>query len=134
MIEIASKMILCLAIAALIGFFIGLIVGRITREKSSSIYNHNQDFKVYGNIYNRPIILSKPRPTGKDDLKLIEGIDAKIENDLNQLGIFHFDQISKWSTKNSQWVSEYFSLENKIEEDRWIGQASELANKNKASK
>lgn len=129
MIEIASKMVLCLAIASLIGFFIGLLVGRATRETKSSIYKHNHDFKVHGNIYNRPIILSKPRPTGKDDLQQIEGIDTKTEDDLNQLGIFHYDQISKWSKKNCDWVSEYLSLENRIKEENWVGQATTLTNK-----
>lgn len=129
MIEIASKMVLCLAIASLIGFFIGLLVGRATRETKSSIYKHSHDFKVHGNIYNRPIILSKPRPTGKDDLKQIEGIDTKTEDDLNQLGIFHYDQISKWSKKNCDWVSEYLALENRIKEENWVGQAITLTNK-----
>ncbi len=129
MIEIASKMVLCLAIASLIGFFIGLLVGRATRETKASIYKHSHDFKVHGNIYNRPIILSKPRPTGKDDLKQIEGIDAKTEDDLNQLGIFHYDQISKWSKKNCDWVSEYLALESRIKEENWVGQAITLTNK-----
>ncbi len=128
MVEIASKMVFCLVIASVIGFFIGLLIGRITKEKKSSVYS-NQDFKAHGNIYNRPIILSRPRPTGKDDLKQIEGIDAKIENDLNQLGIFHFDQISKWNQKNCKWISDYFTLENKIEEENWVAQAIKLTNK-----
>jgi len=128
-IEIASKMVLCLAIASIIGFFIGLLVGRATRCSKSSIYKHSHDFKVHGNIYNRPIILSKPRPTGKDDLQQIEGIDTKTEDDLNQLGIFHYDQISKWSKKNCDWVSEYLALENRIKEENWVGQATTLTNK-----
>jgi predicted flap endonuclease-1-like 5' DNA nuclease len=86
-------------------------------------------FKVHGNIYNRPIILSKPRPTGKDDLKQIEGINLKTEEDLNQLGIFHFDQISKWSKKNCDWVNEYLALENRIKDENWVEQATVLTNK-----
>lgn len=129
MIEIASKMVLCLVIASLIGFFIGLLIGRATRETKSSLYKYNHDFKVHGNIYNRPIILSKPRPTGKDDLKYIDGIDDKTEEDLNELGIFHFDQVSKWSKKNCDWVSEYLGLENRIKEEKWVEQAVTLTNK-----
>ncbi len=26
-------------------------------------------------------------------------------------GIFHFDQIAKWSAKNAHWVEEYLTLE-----------------------
>lgn len=129
MIEIASKMVLCLVIASLIGFFIGWLLGRVTRENKASIYKHNHDFKVHGNIYNRPIILSKARPTGRDDLKKIEGIDEKTEEDLNQLGIFHYDQISKWSKKNCDWVDEYLSLEGRIKDENWLEQAISHTNK-----
>jgi hypothetical protein len=127
-IEIASKMVLCLVIASSIGFLIGLLVGRATRETKTS-YKYNHDFKVHGNIYNRPIILSRPRPTGKDDLKCINGIDEKTEEELNELGIFHFDQVSKWSKKNCDWVSEYLGLENRIKEEKWVEQAVRLTNK-----
>lgn len=87
------------------------------------------DFKVQGNIYNKPIILSKPRPTGEDDLKEIEGIDFKTEEELNHLGIFHYDQIAKWSDKNCEWISEYLCLENRIQEEKWVEQAKVLNKK-----
>jgi predicted flap endonuclease-1-like 5' DNA nuclease len=129
-IELASKIIGCLIAAALIGFFIGYIVGKYTSKKKKHIPTQcNDDFKVHGNIYNRPIILSKPRPTGADDLKEIEGIDEKIESELNELGIFHYDQISKWSRKNCDWVDKYLNLEDKIKEDNWIEQAKVLIKK-----
>lgn len=129
MIEIASKMVLCLVIASCIGFVIGFLVARATIERRPTFYNYNQDFKVHGNIYNRPIILSRPRPTGKDDLKQISGIDEKTEEELNQLGIFHFDQVSKWSKKNCDWVSEYLALDGRIKEEKWVEQAVRLTNK-----
>jgi predicted flap endonuclease-1-like 5' DNA nuclease len=129
-IELASKIVGCLIAAALIGFLIGYIIGKYTSKKKKHVSSHgNDDFKVHGNIYNRPIILSKPRPTGADDLKLIEGIDEQIEAHLNELGIFHHDQISKWNRKNCDWVDKYLKLENKIKEDKWIEQAIELVKK-----
>ncbi len=128
-VEIASQMILCLVIAAFIGFLIGFFLGRIQKqERFSSGYNYN-DYKVRGNVYNHPTILSKPRPTGKDNLKQIEGIDAQLERDLNNLGIFHFDQIAKWSKKNCEWVDKYLELDGKIENDEWISKSKEFAYK-----
>lgn len=130
MIELASKIIGCLIAATIIGFLMGYIIGRYASKKKKHISTQcNDDFKVHGNIYNRPIILSKPRPTGADDLKDIEGIDEKIETELNELGIFHYDQISKWSRKNCDWVDKYLNLENRIKEDNWIEQAKELIKK-----
>ncbi len=82
-----------------------------------------------GNIYNKPLIRSAPRPNGKDQLSQIEGIDKTLEEKLNQLGIFHFDQIAKWSSKNCHWVEEYLTLEdNQIKEQNWIEQAKGYSN------
>merc|ERR1711879_654547 len=80
-----------------------------------------------GNIYNKPLIRSAPRPSGKDDLQRIEGIDRELEERLNALGIFHFDQISKWSAKNCHWIEEYLTLEDdQIKEQGWINQSKEF--------
>lgn len=131
MIEIASKIVLCLVIASALGFLIGFLIGRASRQQpqKTCTYKSSHDFKVHGNIYNRPIILSKPRPTGKDDLLEIEGIDDKTEEALNQLGIFHYDQLAKWSKKNCQWVNEYLELEGRILEEKWVEQAQEIVKK-----
>lgn len=131
MIEIASKIVLCLAIASFLGFLIGFFIGRASKKETQKTctYKSSHDFKVHGNIYNRPIILSKPRPTGKDNLQDIEDIDEKTEEELNQLGIFHFDQIAKWSKKNCQWVNEYLCLEERITEEKWVEQAKAIVGK-----
>ena len=101
MIEIASQIVLCLVIAAFIGFLIGLVIGKAFSGERAKTYNSitAHGGAAGGNIYNKPLIRSAPRPMGKDDLKEIEGIDADLEARLNELGIFHFDQISKWSAK-----------------------------------
>lgn len=131
MIEIASKIVICLCLASFLGFLIGFLIGRASRGQTQKTctYTSSHDFKVHGNIYNRPIILSKPRPTGKDDLKEIEGIDDKTEESLNQLGIFHFDQMAKWSKKNCQWVNEYLELEGRIDDENWVVQAQDIVKK-----
>ena len=129
MIEIASQIVLCLIIAAFIGFLIGLVIGRAFGGSSKTVYNSvtAHGGAAAGNIYNKPLIRSAPRPMGKDDLQGIEGIDAQMEERLNELGIFHFDQIAKWSAKNCHWVEEYLTLEDdQIKEENWIEQAKSL--------
>ncbi len=129
MIEIALQIVVCLVVAAVIGFFIGFIMGRaFAGDKKSDYSTILTQSSAVGNIYNKPLIRSAPRPTGRDDLKEIEGIDKELENKLNELGVFHFDQIAKWSAKNCHWVEEYFALEdNQIKEANWIEQAQKLS-------
>ncbi|WP_072679430.1 hypothetical protein [Arcobacter sp. LA11] len=131
MVEIASQIVICLVIAAFIGFLIGFLIGRAFGGDRTSIFNSNSTASygaVQANIYNKPLIRSTPRPTGKDNLQEIEGIDKELESKLNELGIYHFDQIAKWNAKNCHWVEEYFTLEdNQVKEANWIEQAQGLS-------
>ena len=130
MIEVATQIVFCLIIAAFIGFLIGFIIGKAFGGERTSVYNNvsTHGGTASGNIYNKPLIRSQPRPNGKDRLQEIEGIDRDLEQKLNELGIFHFDQIAKWNAKNCHWVEEYFTLEdNQIKEANWVGQAQELS-------
>lgn len=77
----------------------------------------------------RPAALAAPRDGKKDDLKQIKGIGPRIEASLNQLGIFHFDQIARWSKKNVAWVDEYLSFKGRISRGNWIEQAKALSAK-----
>lgn len=66
----------------------------------------------------------------KDDLTKIEGLSPFIEDKLNQLGIFSYSQISKFTKEDIETVThliEYFP--GRIERDNWVGQANELENK-----
>ncbi len=130
MIEIASQIVFCLIIAAIIGFFIGFIIGREFIGERTSVYNSitTHSGAASGNIYNKPLIRSFPRPNGKDNLQEIEGINKELELKLNKLGIFHFDQIAKWNIKNCHWIEEYLKLEdNQIKEASWVEQAQGLS-------
>ncbi len=75
----------------------------------------------------KPIPLSEPRGGKKDDLKRIKGIGPKIENTLNELGIFHFDQIAGWNGKTVGWVNGFLSFKGRIQREKWISQAKSLA-------
>ena len=64
-------------------------------------------------------------PRGEaDDLKLIDGIDARIEQQLNNVGVFHFWQIADLDAANQELLAAEIKLEaNQITEGRWIEQA-----------
>ncbi len=75
----------------------------------------------------KPTGLAEPRDGKPDDLKRISGIGPKIEGILNELGIFHFDQIAAWTPENVAWVDGYLSFKGRIAREDWIGQAKTLA-------
>ncbi len=75
----------------------------------------------------RPAGLEKPRAGKADDLKRISGIGPKLELTLNDLGIYHFDQIASWAKQEIDWIDDYLSFKGRVERDRWIEQAAELA-------
>lgn len=67
---------------------------------------------------------AKKRP---DDLKQIKGVGSKLERTLNGLGIYTFEQIAKFSTKNVDTVNEQLNFSGRIEREDWIGQAKILS-------
>jgi NADH-quinone oxidoreductase subunit E len=75
----------------------------------------------------KPRTLTAARKTGADDLKLIKGVGPKLEGVLNELGFFHFDQISKWSDSEVAWVDNRLKFKGRITRDEWIDQATTLA-------
>jgi predicted flap endonuclease-1-like 5' DNA nuclease len=75
----------------------------------------------------KPSALVAPRDGKKDNLRQIKGIGPKTETTLNELGVFHFDQIVAWDPKTVAWVNQHLSFSGRIERDDWIGQARNLA-------
>ena len=144
MLEIASLIVVNLIIALIIGFIIGYLIGYLIGKRSlpqiKSIANDkledlkdekvkyalNPIFKKNSTLDFKPLILTTPKLTGKDDLIKIKGINSKIETDLNNLGIYHFDQISKWSNKNCEWIEEFLLLPGIARNNQWIDQAKIL--------
>lgn len=65
-----------------------------------------------------------------DDLKMISGIGAKLEATLNELGIRHFRQIADFTPENVAWINTRLRFKGRIERERWIEQAKQLAGGN----
>lgn len=141
MLEIAPLIVTNLVIALIIGFFIGYIVAKAsnpnikpiksdssseTKDEVGTRTSINPIFKRNSPLDYKPLVLSSPKPTGKDNLKKIKGIDSKVENDLNNLGIYHFEQIAKWSNKNAEWIENFLLLPGYAKNLQWIDQAKIL--------
>src|SRR5262249_60295347 len=67
--------------------------------------------------------LSGPRGVA-DDLKKLPGVSPAIEKQLNDLGIFHFQQIAELSPTAAHNVGEEVGLPGRVES--WIAKAKEL--------
>ena len=74
-------------------------------------------------VDDRPTGLDAPKGGKSDDLKRISGVGPKLESVLNDLGIYHFEQIAAWTPKQVAWVDDYLRFKGRIKRDRWIAQA-----------
>jgi NADH-quinone oxidoreductase subunit E len=75
-----------------------------------------------------PELLSQPRSGKADDLSLIWGVADRMVEKLNAIGIWHFDQIAKWSAADIAWFeSKLEGFKGRVTRDKWIEQANKLA-------
>jgi len=76
----------------------------------------------------RPAALAAARESGADDLKKIKGVGPKLEQQLNELGLFHFDQIAAWTEAEVAWMDGNLKgFKGRVSRDDWVAQASLLA-------
>ncbi|WP_018146774.1 hypothetical protein [Henriciella marina] len=61
-----------------------------------------------------------------DDLTRISGLSSSIELKLNEIGIWHYVQIARWSQGNLEWVDQEFGLDGQAKREGWISQARQL--------
>ena len=73
------------------------------------------------------LMMDAPEGGQADDLKKISGVGPKLEQTLNELGIWHFHQVAKLTKSDIAWVDERLRFKGRIERDDWVGQAKELA-------
>ena len=71
------------------------------------------------------LLLSKPQGAA-DDLKKISGVGPKLENTLNQIGVFHFAQIARLSQKAIDELDDKLPFKGRIARDKWVDQAKAL--------
>ena len=61
-----------------------------------------------------------------DDLKRITGINVRIEQRLNDSGVFHFWQIAELDAENMALLDRQLRLKGQIAKDDWAGQSKKL--------
>lgn len=74
-----------------------------------------------------PEVLSAPKGGVADDLKKIKGVGPGLEKTLNELGIFHFEQIAAWGPSDIEWVDARLKFKGRITRDDWVSQAKDMA-------
>ena len=74
-----------------------------------------------------PSQLDGPRGGVPDDLKRMRGLGPKFEERLNELGIYHFDQIAGWSADEVAWIEAQMNMSGRVAREDWIAQARRLA-------
>ena len=76
----------------------------------------------------KPRQMKAPRKSGADDLKRIKGVGPKLEQMLNGMGFYHFDQIAKWGPDEVAWVDQNLEgFKGRVSRDNWVEQAGSLA-------
>jgi len=76
----------------------------------------------------KPAMLGGARAEGADDLKAISGVGPALEKLLNEMGVYHFDQIAAWSAEEIAWVDDnLLKFKGRVTRDNWVAQAKALA-------
>ncbi|MGI9363896.1 MAG: dipeptide ABC transporter ATP-binding protein, partial [Rhizobiaceae bacterium] len=90
--------------------------------KSTQSKDYDGDGVVEGvNEGTKPKLLKQARSGRADDLKKIKGVGPKLENLLHSLGVFHFDQISKWTEQEVAWVDANLEgFKGRVSRDHWV--------------
>ena len=72
----------------------------------------------------QPTGLKAPKKGKADDLKTIEGVGPALEKLLNELGIFHFEQIAGWGEAEIAWIDGNLKgFKGRATRDKWVAQA-----------
>jgi molybdopterin-containing oxidoreductase family membrane subunit len=99
--------------------------------KATSIVTNTTSSKQSGNedLLKSIGVFDKESQTA-DDLKLISGVGPKMEETLNSIGIFTFEQVSKMTDNEYDMLDSLIeSFKGRAKRDDWAGQAKNLKNK-----
>ncbi|MGB0658902.1 MAG: NADH-quinone oxidoreductase subunit NuoE [Mangrovicoccus sp.] len=89
--------------------------------------------EVNEDIGTKPELFEKPTKGPADDLQRLKGVGPKLENALNDIGVYYFAQIASWSDEEVAWVDEHLiSFKGRITRDNWVEQAKSYAAQDEA--
>lgn len=66
-------------------------------------------------------------PEAADELTKIDGVGPKLQELLNEMGVYTFEQIAAWTPENVAYVDARLKFKGRIERDDWIGKAKAFA-------
>ena len=82
-----------------------------------------------------PPTMEGPRNGKADDLQRIKGVGPKLEELLNSMGFYHYDQIAAWTEDELGWVDENIEgFKGRATRDDWVRQARALAEQSGSGK
>jgi predicted flap endonuclease-1-like 5' DNA nuclease len=74
-----------------------------------------------------PMKLDKPIGGKPDNLTLINGIGNVIETKLNELGVFHFEQVANWTMAQAETFSTAVGFRGRALREGWVKEAAIFA-------
>ncbi|MBL1405199.1 MAG: hypothetical protein COC00_004375 [Rhizobiales bacterium] len=79
-----------------------------------------------GNLGKKPSTIAKASGGKPDNLTLIDGVGNALEKKLFALGIYHFDQVAKWSKDNEAWIGNELGFPGRPERENWVKESKIL--------
>jgi predicted flap endonuclease-1-like 5' DNA nuclease len=73
-----------------------------------------------------PELFTEVPESGQDKLSTIRGIGPVIEKQLNELGVYQFEQIASWTSEQELWISSKIAFPKRVMREEWVKQAQEL--------
>lgn len=71
--------------------------------------------------------IAGPRAGQPDDFRRISGIGPRVERWLHDFGIYHYDQIARWSVEQAEAVSLQLGFPGRVAREQWVAQALVLS-------
>ena len=102
-------------------------VGSTQLAGETELAERKGSWTYQSNAASEPETLTGARGGQADDLKRLKGVGPKLEQTLNDLGFYHFDQIAAWTDEQVAWVDTRLKFKGRIDRDGWIEQAKILA-------
>ncbi len=139
MLLIASKIFIWLILALVLGFVAGVVYCKYNHdelENFSSVLLKPENSEILNPIeepickqdtqIKEEIAQKQQSKQEKDDLTKIKGIGSKLEENLNQLGIYTYRQIASWDEDDIKYINENLKFKGKTKREDWVLSAKEI--------
>lgn len=114
-------------IGCLIGYAIRRMVRRNAAPAEAPLATSSEATEAVAPSTDEPVLGLLSAPLGEaDDLKQIKGIGPKLEQRLNESGVYHYHQIAAWDARAVDAMNTKLGFGGRIERERWVSQAQSL--------